>query len=227
MEPYGSILIGDSCVGRLKPHLLEDNSLHLDVNSYPGASIESLKDTAEYITKHYPYEYMYIFGGVNDITTKNYATGNVTVNYADVDTMHTTLMARYTDCFKTVKSANASVKVIFLPLIGLDVATYNGRPRCKIGTGAYLTNWKDDILEHPMQGLVNDGVIAINETLIALNATQKKSTPLIHHTVHKRNRKHSPYRHLYFKLEDGLHPSNTIALAWSAVISKVVKKNLE
>ena len=227
MELTGSILIGDSCVGKLKTHLRAETDLSLDVNSYSGAGITSLRDTAKYLTQHHYYRSIYIFGGVNDITTKDYGTGSVVVNYSNVDTMHTALMAKYTDCYKTVKKVNEAVNVIFLPLIGLDVAVYNNRPRCKLGTGGYLTNWKDGILDHPSQQVVNDGVIATNETLIALNTVQKKSTPLIHHGIHKRNRAHSPYRHLYFKLEDGLHPFDATAVVWASVIAKIVRKNAE
>ena len=53
MEPSGSYLIGDSRVGMLKQFLAKDASSTLDVNSYSGANIESLRDTAKYITKHY------------------------------------------------------------------------------------------------------------------------------------------------------------------------------
>ena len=67
MDIHSSILIGDSRIGKLKSYLHADTSLTLDVNSYPRATIESLRDTAEYITKHHHYEYVYIFGGVNNI----------------------------------------------------------------------------------------------------------------------------------------------------------------
>ena len=225
MDLSGSILIGDSRVSMLKSYLGRDMDLSLQVNSYSGATIENLKSTAEYIAKHHHYQYIYLFGGVNDLTTKDYATRKVSSNFTDVDMIHTTIMGRYTDCFKAIKSVNESVIVIFIPLIGLDLEVYNNRPRCKLGTGAYLTAWKEGILEHPDQSIINDGIVATNETLIALNATQGKSTPLINHSIHRRNRAHSPYRHLYYKLEDGLHPHDTTAQAWSNVISKIVQKN--
>ena len=98
------------------------------------------------------------------------------MNYNDIDTMHITLMERYIDCYKTIKEVNESVSVIFIPLIGLDVSVYNNRPRCRLGTGAHLLDWKTGIDQHISQYIVNEGVIATNETLIALNARQKNSS---------------------------------------------------
>ena len=226
MEFADIILIGDSRASGLKAHLRNMEDLRMDVNAYPGANIKSLRDTAKYLARENYYKYIYIFGGVNDITMKEHWSGKVVMNYECVDDIHTTLMGKYIDCYKTIKKANSDTKVVFLPLIGLDMAVYNGRPRCKRGTGLYLTDWKKEIVDHPLQQRVNEGVLATNETLLTLNAIQKLSTPLIHHSIHKRNRANSPYRHLYFKLEDGLHPFEETAHSWSLAIEKVVRKNL-
>ena len=148
------------------------------------------------------------------------------INYDSADDIHTTLMGMYVNYYKKIKKANCETKVMFLPLIALDIAVYNNRPRCKKGTGLYLTNWKEGILDHPKQQIVNEGVISTNDTLLTLNTTQKMSTPLIHHSILKRNRANSPYKHMYTKLEDGLHPFDQTAAGWANAIAKVVAKNL-
>ena len=50
------------------------------------------------------------------------------------------------------------------------------------------------------------------------------STPLIDQGIHTRNRAKSPYKHMYSKLENGLHPYDETALSWAHVIAKVVRK---
>ena len=100
------ILIGDSSVGFLKSHLSQRQDVKMDVNSYSGANIVSLSRTAEYLAKKNYYEYIYIFGGINDVTIKDYCSGKVAVNYENADDIHTTLMARYVECYKNIKDAN-------------------------------------------------------------------------------------------------------------------------
>ena len=219
------VLIGDSRVSDLKPLLRNRPDISMIVNSYPGARLHTLRDTAEYMAYNHHYKHIYIFGGINDVTTKDPALGTVSVNYTCTDDMHTALMSKYIDCLKVIQKANTEVKVIFLPLIGLDIGIYNGRPRCRRGTGLYLTPWKVGIPSHPKQALVNEAVLAVNETLIALNATQKVHTLLINHDIHKRVRAHTPVKHMYEKLKDGLHPTLDTVGKWANVIANIAKYN--
>ena len=228
MENFPDIvLIGDSRVTDLKTPLRNRQDISMIVNCYPGANLKTLQDTAEYMTKNHHYKHIYIFGGINDITTKTPGVGTVSIEYDCVDDIHTSLMKKYTTCLKVIKDADPTVKVIFLPLIGLDIGIYNGRPRCRRGTGAYLTPWKVNILPHPQQGLLNESIVATNETLLALNVTQNVHTPLINHGIHKRVRAHSPIKHMYEKLEDGLHPTQDTADKWAAAIAKTAISNRE
>ena len=192
MDFADAILIGDSRVTGLKQYLRSPDTTRIDVNAYPGANIANLRVTAEYLARHNYYKYIYIFGGVNDVTTKDYWSGNVVIDFTNAEDIHTELMAKYVNYYKTVKKANEDTNIIFLPIIGLDIAVYNGRPRCKRGTGLYLTDWKSGMVEHPKQQMLNDAMVRIKETLLTLNTTQKLSTPLIHHSIHRRNHASTP-----------------------------------
>lgn len=102
------------------------------------------------------------------------------------------------------------IMVIFPTQTGLNFTVYNGYP--------------DDLIS-PSQRTLDSSILPINKNIVALNKGMHIKTPFLATAVHMWSRK--KLRNLYYKLEDGCHPSYDLAIYWARKLKPNVSSNLD
>lgn len=202
-------IICDSRGKRLQEKIHDEHSL-IKVLTFSGAKLyQSVKLAQSQILKDVP-DQIYILSGLNSMTKLDRKTRKVTLiaerddnivqHYIDEMNFSTALLR---------KVINKKTKIIFAPLIGMDLAVYNG------------TNPE---LEVNNQNIFNSALIDINNAVIAQNTSNHCKTPWIHTCVHRyfRGKHHFNYE----KLDpDGCHLTDDIRQFWARKLVVSIQAN--
>ena len=150
---------------------------------------------------------LYLLVGVNDTTWRDRVTRRTAPIYFSGDE----LCAEITEKFEYLMDFALNVcqipKVIVIPVVGIDLATYNGDP-----------------IPNPWQQALDDGIKRLNSNIITLNAAHKNSTPLIHMSIYK-SKGHGKTKTFYCRLWDGLHPRGDTLERWAGGILHAMQLN--
>ena len=180
---------------------------YMEVDDRKGATLSQLIEIAEdYLPKH-PFDILYVVGGVNDITTKDKATGKISYEWGNSQNLskHLTSIVTKADSF-FMKTFPAS-KVIFCPLIGSDLA--------RVVTAPSTT--QDNQLT------VDNAIWDFNSEVFKINNKRDFFSPPLHHLVHRfcKGKRRAYYQHLH----DGIHLSKSLKDKWATQFISGMARN--
>ena len=160
---------------------------YIGVWKQQGATLGDLVDLASAHLRNSPFDIVYIAGGVNNITTKNRATGKISFLWDPPETIIPHLASDLRAANDQLTKEFPASKVIFCSLVGSDLARV---------VNAHKTTWLQ-------QESVNEAVFTFNEEVFRINKWRGTVSPSLHRTVHRsKNGKHKSY---YDHLWDGIH----------------------
>lgn len=168
----------------------QDEHITIKVLTYSGATLyQSVKLALSYIKRFTP-DQIYILSGLNSMTQLDKKTRKVSLIAPEKQK----IVQHYADEMNFVmallrKNVDTETKIIFVPVTGMNLATYN------------KTTME---VEQVYQSIFNDALLEINKATIAQNVSNHCKTPWLHTFVHRYFRgKHHFY---YEKLDaDGCH----------------------
>ena len=134
-----------------------------------GATFDEVVELAKAHLTNYPFDVVYVVGGVNDITTKDRLSGNITFDWNPPELLiqHLQSKLKLVDCQLT-KDFPAS-KVVFCPLVGSDLERI-------------VTKRNAD----PLQQLaVNEAVFDFNSEIFKINKRRETFSPSLDRTVRR------------------------------------------
>lgn len=179
-----------------------DTRLSFTVESYPGASILSLKDKLSRVDKSMN-DLIIIFGVICSVTKITY------MPYRAAVMRHTTI-ERDLQLFKeecnillTEAVAHLPTPVLLSPFVGVDLVKYAGHY---------------DKLLFEMQELVDASIPQINTYVKKVNDDRGLTSLNISSCIHRCPGKGKGYHTHYLKLVDGCHPSDEVKLVCSMLL---------
>ena len=170
----------------------------------------TLGDLVQLASKHllsYPYDIVYVVGGVNDITTKYKRSGKIAFEWSPPELIMQHLTAQLKTADDALSRDFPASKVVFCTLVGLELAlVVNSHPVSQL-----------------QQLAVNEAVFDFNNEVFKINKRRGTFSPSLHRTIHrtKNGRRMCYYEHL----EDGLHLSDSIKAKWAAEFTKAASRN--
>ena len=169
--------------------LSSNKSKHqVDIEFLRGGTLQSVADMGVDKLKNFPYDACYLFAGVNNITAKSGKKCHLRFNSVK-ETEEFLLLEidrAYTKLISVCKS------VIICHIIGLDIATYNKKPR--------ESHERDQII-------INEAVCRTNIQINKLNMDHNVRGPWLADTIHSTSGSHTS--HKYKMLPDGLDTKTT------------------
>ena len=172
-----------------------------------GTTFGELVELAANHLENFPFDVVYIAGGVNNVTTKNKSTGKITFNWNPPEMLisHLVNELRRAD-YQMTKNFPAS-KVGFCTLVGSDLSQV---------VNAHTTT----LLQ---QESVDAAIFAFNDEILKKNKGQKTFSPSLHRTIHRS--KNGKQKNFYDHLEDGIHLQDYIQDNWAIEFSKAASAN--
>ena len=172
-----------------------DIPIWLEIVHKGGLDVLGLLNLLEedYIPSHGKYDFIYFFGGVNNLS-ELHSTGRITAVYDDVghlvDNMFTKLEFARNELFKYAH------RPIICQLVGLNFDKFNKTQH-------------DQILN---QKVLDEAIPLLNHAINSLNTDVEAVSPWLGATVHSVI--HRRYHHKYLRLGDGLHPTEELKQIW-------------
>lgn len=153
---------------------------------------------------------IYILAGVNNLTLLDRRSRKIRLSHTDGNV----IVQQFTHEMNLVttllsQSTKPGTKVIFAPITGLNMASYNR---------------EDPRLYNFQQSVIDQAVIGINNLVIEHNANSGYKTPWTHSIIHRYFRK--KYHFSYERLDaDGCHLTDDIRAFWARKILSAVVQN--
>ena len=146
-----------------------------------------------------------------------------------LDTQNNESTKLYLEAMEEAKSLIQDVlpntQILFNPITGIDLADYNSKERKGLN-GEELRVYHESKVNHPMQIIINDTVIRINQKISKFNNDNKVATPWSAPLVHKYE-KGPRYYHHYQYLSDGCHLLDECIVIWAEKFQKAITKSIE
>ena len=98
-----------------------DRDEFIGVWKQPGATLEELVQLASKHLDSYPFDIVYVAGGVNNITTKNKVTGKVSFDWDPPELLIPSLLQRLAVADEQLAKNFPASKIVFCPLVGSDL----------------------------------------------------------------------------------------------------------
>ena len=135
---------------------------------------------------------LYIMVGINDFTVLDRRSHTVRLVTPFLSGLILHLKNEISSFEITMKRLYPATPYIICPLYGLDVGTYNRQ---------------EDMYRY--QHVIDQAVVRINIHIGRVNARNHQTTPFLCNVIHRYRPKAGIYIHMYEKLVDGLHPTNS------------------
>ena len=177
------------------------------VHFVPGATVNSMYREIRNLLKYNQVSALYLLVGVNDTTWKDRATRRTSPIYFSADELCADITEKIEYLMDYALNTCKIQKVVVLPVVGIELARYNG-----------------DSVPNPWQQALDDGVKKLNSNIITLNAAHNHSTPLIHMSIYK-SMGHGKVKTFYCRLWDGLHPRGDTLERWAEGILRAMYLN--
>lgn len=210
VRPTHVALICDSRGKRLQEKFQGDD-VQVKVLYYSGAKLyQSTRLAINYIKAFLP-DQIYILSGINTMTKLDKRTRIVTLAAPERNKIVQIYQDEMNFSLALLrKNINTKTKVIFAPLIGMNLSSYN-----KTTAESESVN----------QGILNDALLDINSVIIAMNKSNQCKTPWTQSLVHRYFR--GKYHHYYERLdEDGCHLKEEVLDNWSLKLKTAIQANL-
>ena len=166
---------------------------------------EAVEKADIYLTS-YPLDVVNIMAGVNDITYKNRATGQINFLWKSDEELTQHLIKTRSKGFNLLKKDHPVAVIVFCPIVGLDLR------KAVPHTSDKQQQW------------VNNAVWSFNIELNKMRDEFKFCYPFLASPVHRiENKKHKSYYH--HLAEDGLHLTQQINKVLATQIVKAFDRN--
>ena len=195
---------GDGIAGKMKNFSIKE-PFRIRINS--GATLNVLVNEVDLFLRDHPFHVAYIVGGACDITTKIKGSSAISFNWKPAGGLGPHLVTVLKDADKRLKTNHPASKVIFCPLVGVDLArVVNMHP-----------------IHDYQQEAVNDAIFEYNMEVFSINNKRATYSPSLHRTVHRSNKgkRKSHYHHL----RDGIHLQDYLKESWAEEFSKAININ--
>lgn len=198
------VIVADSR-GRHLGDYLADQFVHLDYKLIwqPGLRLINVFNLIRNSILEVKPKLIYILCGICDVTEINSHEPRLVLlrNPSTVSTVYsyiTKLDLLHSQLFSLKHDIGHAPMIIYPTQVGMDLSTYSEHPH-------------ELIFYH--QRILNQSITEINRHIITQNNRMRITTPFLAAPIHMRCR--GRYRHVYSKLQDGLHPSPAICKIWA------------
>ena len=99
---------------------LNVHNIPFNIERYRGAGLIEVVEKADIYLRSYPFDVVYIIAGVNDIEDRS--SGRVSFLWKSEGALTNYLIRTRRNSFKQLKKDHLGAKVVFCPLIGLDLS---------------------------------------------------------------------------------------------------------
>ena len=173
----------------------------------PGATFEELVGLAANHLDNYPFDVVYVIGGVNNITVKDEHTGKISFEWHPAERLIDHLTSILKEANERMTKGYPASKVVFCTLVGSQLS--------RIVDSHQTTDHQ--------QTVVNEAVFDFNEEVFRINKQKGTFSPSLHRTIHraKKGKRKSYYEHL----SDGIHLQDHIKEKWADEIVKAATCN--
>lgn len=208
------LIIADSRGRRLDVFLSSILKVNFGVITCSGAGLIDSIIRAKNHMMNTHWSQIYYLAGICSLTNKDKVTKKVSSRYYDplvaARCYNHTLVAAYDRI--TSYPASGNTKIIFAPITGMSLATYNREGSSSIqGTIS-------------AQDYLNRSIVHINREIVKFNVARQVITPWLSRTVHRRHRRTNT--NSYHRLSpDGCHLSDEIYSYWAHALKKAVLIN--
>ena len=176
-----------------------------EIRATRGARIQALIRNADEYAKKYPFDVLYIAGGINNVTTKCSITKVVTFEWLSVKALSEFLIHTMERALKYFKREHPATKVIFCSIPGVHLEYVVPCPTDKD------------------QEVVTDSVWNFNTAIRENNKKLGHYHPRLDRPVHRRTA--GLRKNYYHHLTDGLHPSEFMLAKWCQELVKAMGHN--
>ena len=203
------IVFMDSRGGDLQSRVnrLNTSKEYIEIDERKGASLADLIHLAHnYLPKH-PFDVIYIAGGVNDITSKNDYTKQISYEWGNGPHLMDHLIYTVREADSSFKKDFPASSIVFCPLVGSDLLRV---------VNAHPTTLENQIT-------VNDAVWDFNSEIYKINKERATFNPPLQHCVHRycKGKRHDYYHHL----QDGIHLSESLKEKWASQFVAAIAHN--
>ena len=217
------LVLGDSRGDGLQEKLdeTEPNQFVVRFVASAGLVMATTKFLSE-IIKMKP-DYVVVIAGICKVTLKNNVTKRYTVRFSNANDSVESYVETMNEVKNLIYDVSSNTKVIFNRVTGVDLEDYNSKARTGL-TGDDLKHYHENKPAHPMQNLLNETVIKINQRIAKFNYTNNVATPWTATFVHK-HEKGDRYYHHYQHLADGCHLLEEAKVFWAEKLQKATTKS--
>ena len=180
---------------------------YLGVRVCKGAMLHQLSRMAGAHLEKYPFDVVYVAGGVCDITTKCQITKSISFNWDPPTGVGAHLIRSLRLENKYLLDNHPASKVVFCPLVGVDLI--------KVVTNKLITGVQ--------QSAADEAVFEFNNEIFNLNKEKGTFSSALHRTIHRS--KGSVRKSHYQHLDDGLHPTENLLEKWAHEFVKATGNN--
>ena len=180
---------------------------YLGVRKCGGATLQQLISSANAHLKNYPFDVVYVAGGVCDITQKEHGTKRISFAWTSKEELTEHLISTLKRGNDFLTREHPAAKIVFCTLVGLELERVVNTHK----------------VETHQQLMVDEAVFAFNDEIFAINKVRGTYSPSLHRSIHRslRGVKRSYYHHL----EDGIHLSDNQKDRWAAEMVKATANN--
>lgn len=216
MDDYGwerILILADSRGTGIREQLLEIASFNFQVIVRKGSPTNEIVTRSWAEVSSYKPTQVYIVTGICSITSLNVHNHTISARYADV---REAVQLYGNDMQHTEQQVYQAVfplkpKIIFAPIIGVDIAKFN--------KWTFTTDY-----QMAQQQLINDCVKELNSVITQWNSARGLRTPWLQRTIH-RNKKGKTTNGYYKLAPDGCHLDQSLREIWVNELDLAVKKN--
>ena len=180
---------------------------YLGIREFKGATLRQLTRMAGRHSEKYPFDVVYIAGGVCDITSKDSFTNKISFEWEPPEGVIDHLKMTLNRASETMRKDHPATKVVFCPLVGVELArVVNAHP-----------------VTDDQQWAVDTSIFEFNENVFKLNKEGGTFSPSLHRSVHRSTK--GTRKSYYHHLADGIHLSEELKVKWAEEFVKAAKIN--
>ena len=176
-----------------------------EIRPQPGARLQGIIRSADEYAKNYPFDVIYIAGGINNVTTKCRITKVVTFEWVTDAALSHLLINTMERALAYFKREHPATKIIFCSIPGVQLE--------------YVVPSPTD----EQQETVNRAIWAFNVAVRRNNEKLGFYHPRLDRPVHRMTTGNR--RNYYHHLVDGLHPGNYMLAKWAQEVVKAMGHN--
>ena len=189
------VIVADSRGTQLEILLHAPEGFTVEVYVYPGATLNYLEGRLQELLFEKQYVLAYLFGGICSITKRNKYTKVIYLQHQGYDQIIENTVSILDGVSQSLNHFTQT-PIVMCPITGVDLHRAN--------------EWEGT---HPLQGDLDWAVLGINRFVCHLNAARGLATPWLASAIHRCHG--AKWKHSYHKLEDGVHPSDTVLDYWA------------